>query len=172
VLRISWRWRPLYDDNVKQTFVVSPLFGSLHAISFSRSRVEDLPKWASLLGCTEHTFSKSGWLAESVVPPAASHTWYSSNTEQAQWIGRIRRELNRLPLILVVDRIEKGSSVLNRADALHGEQTHSRRACSDRTCGMDVFPRTRVPPSCPFQIRMVEGKVGSSKPGHRRARAY
>jgi hypothetical protein len=109
-LRVSWQWRPLYDKDVEQLFIVSPFFGSLHAIKVCPGTSPRVPGWCSLLGCTGRTLSESGWVLDSVVPPGDAHSWYSSDPKHADWTEDIRRQLTRVPLALVVNQIERRSS--------------------------------------------------------------
>lgn len=106
MLSVSWRWRPLIDDDVGQLFLISPVFGSLHVFD-KHDFAKGLPTWTQLIGCTPSTLDCSGWAFSGVEPPEEAHTWYQSDTRHTDWSNHIRSQLNRRPLAWVINKIEK-----------------------------------------------------------------
>jgi hypothetical protein len=118
MLQIAWHWRPLYDEEVRQIFFVSPFFGSLHAVKSIQGDAGSIPFWAPALGCSSRTKREFGWTYAAVLPPTEAHTWYGPGAANCEWITSIRRKLHRSSLAMIVNSIE------TRAVHERGQLTH------------------------------------------------
>lgn len=107
IFTLTWFWRPLPDPFVRRTFVISPIFGTLHSISLRGDCTSKLPFWFSALGCTKRSLSTEGWSSDANVEPRLNPLLSHRDSRHPDWCRDVRQCFDRWPFCMAISQVDR-----------------------------------------------------------------